>query len=82
MDEENSVVVKLDYIAEGIANGTIKLCLFCERPGELASGCNYIKCPAKDCGGEWCWQCERPKYKPIEAKKEIGCCNDKSHNSH
>jgi hypothetical protein len=71
-----------EYVKAGIAAKTIKLCPHCERPGELASGCNYIKCPAKDCKKEWCWVCEKPKYKSIAAKPALGFCNNKSHNSH
>lgn len=78
------------YIAEGIALGTIKRCPFCGSPGELASGCNYIKCPAavgennskKKCNGEWCWVCHKPKYRAIPNKTELGFCNDSKHNSH
>ncbi len=68
------------YIREGLASGNIRVCPHCESLGELVSGCNYIKCPA--CNGEWCWQCLKPKYKVIPSKVALGCCNDKSHNSH
>ena len=71
-----------EYIISGLANKTIKLCPHCKRPGELASGCNYIKCPAKGCQKEWCFYCSKPKYQPIPTKPDLGCCNDKSHNSH
>ena len=71
-----------NYVINGLENETIKLCPHCDRPGELASGCNYIKCPAKECKKEWCWKCSKPKYKAIESKPELGFCNDKSHNSH
>ena len=68
------------YIEEGLLNHTIKICPHCGSLGELASGCNYIKCPT--CNGEWCWLCNKPKYKIIPTKDQEGCCNDKSHNSH
>lgn len=70
----------MDYIEEGIKNGSIKICPHCSILGELASGCNYIKCPI--CNGEWCWLCNKPKYKPLEGKEDNECCNDKNHNSH
>ena len=63
-----------EYVEEGLKNGSIKACPLCGILGELASGCNYIKCPS--CSGEWCWQCSKKKYKGEDA------CNDKSHNSH
>lgn len=67
------------YINEGKRLGTIKLCPHCCAMGELATGCNYIKCPL--CNGEWCWICNNPKYKPTD-KPDSVACNDKSHNSH
>ena len=70
------------YIADGLKNKTIKLCPHCGEYGELASGCNYIKCPVKGCGGEWCWVCDKPKYRVISTKPDLGFCNDKTHNSH
>ena len=78
-----------DYIKKGLKNGTIKICPFCGWLGELASGCNYIKCPApvgvgttRQCNGEWCWVCYKPKYKVIPNKENLGFCDDKKHNSH
>ena len=68
--------LKNDYIQQGLLNKTIKKCVHCDAYGELASGCNYIKCPL--CNGEWCWVCELPKYKAHNKP----ACNDKSHNSH
>ena len=65
-------------IQQEIQNGKIKLCPHCSAPGELMSGCNYIKCPL--CNNEWCFLCNLPKYKPISDQKD--CCNDKTHNSH
>lgn len=67
----------MDYIKTGLSNGTIKLCPHCEIPGELASGCNYIKCPI--CQKEWCWICNNPKYNPAANRP---ACNDRTHNSH
>lgn len=32
-------------IQEELKSGKIKLCPYCSAPGELTSGCNYIKCP-------------------------------------
>jgi hypothetical protein len=69
--------VSEEYIQNGIAAGTIKMCPHCNASGELASGCNYIKCPL--CQKEWCWICNNPKYKPIG---DGTACNDKTHNSH
>jgi hypothetical protein len=66
-----------EYIEQGLAAKTIKICPHCNSLGELASGCNYIKCPL--CQKEWCWVCNNPKYNPIEGKE---ACNDKTHNSH
>jgi len=66
----------MDYIIKGIDDKTIKLCPHCSSYGELASGCNYIKCPL--CSKEWCWVCNYPKYKAVDGP----ACNDKSHNSH
>ena len=66
-----------DYIVEEIKKGNIKSCPHCNALGELASGCNYIKCPL--CNGEWCFVCNLKKYHDINGKE---ACNDKSHNSH
>jgi len=74
---ENKSLENDEYIQEGLLNKTIKKCVHCDAFGELASGCNYIKCPI--CKGEWCWVCELPKYKEARNKP---ACNDKSHNSH
>lgn len=67
-------------------NLVVKKCPFCLKPTFKNGGCNYMKCsdsePKSDCSGEWCWQCDKPKYKIIAAKPELGFCNDKSHNSH
>lgn len=68
-----------EYIALGLANSTIKLCPHCKAPGELASGCNYIKCPVPECQKEWCWVCNNPKYQPAAGRP---ACNDATHNSH
>lgn len=76
MNDEKNIKIEDDYIISGLKNKTIKLCPHCERPGELASGCNYIKCPAKDCNGEWCFYCGLKKGK---GENE---CDNKSHNSH
>ncbi len=66
-----------DYIEIGLKNKTIKLCPFCKSYGELASGCNYIKCPV--CKKEWCWICNNPKY---TASNGNIARNNKTHNSH
>lgn len=74
-ETQNETQNENDYIQQGLFNKTIKKCPYCNACGELASGCNYIKCPL--CNGEWCWLCELPKYVTNRPS-----CNDKSHNSH
>ena len=69
-------VVDDEYLKAGKAAGTIKECPHCGADGELASGCNYIKCPVRACGGEWCFQCGLAKG------NNVNQCNNKSHNSH
>ena len=65
----------------------IKNCPKCGIPTFKDGGCNYMKCsdgdgPVSNCPCEWCFQCHKPKYEPLPDKPELGCCNDKSHNSH
>lgn len=64
----------------------IKPCPFCGKRTFLIDGCNYMECsksdPPSSCLGEWCFQCLLPKYRPVPGKEYLGCCNDKSHNSH
>ncbi len=72
----DSIIVDDEYIVAGLENRTIKLCPHCGGYGELASGCNYIKCPVKECGKEWCFQCGLSKGNGVNE------CNDKTHNSH
>ena len=74
-----NAIIEDEYIKSGLANGTIKICPFCGVPGELASGCNYIKCPRTECLQEWCWICRNPKFKPAAG---LPACNDPTHNSH
>ena len=67
------------------ARGMIKLCPFCGGRNNLISGCNYVTCLCK--GGfngkaEFCWKCNKAKYKPDPKNINGGCCNDKTHNSH
>lgn len=77
---DNSFNLEIDnYINAGLENGSIRLCPFCKVPGELASGCNYIKCPMPDCQKEWCWLCGNPKY---NSSIGLPACNDPKHNSH
>ena len=66
----------------------IKNCPNCNIPTFKSDGCNYMKCSDGDgrfnyklCFQEWCWMCEKPKYKCI-AGKGLEFCDDKSHNSH
>ena len=67
-------------------NLVVKNCPFCMKETHKTGGCDYMLCsnaePKSTCSGEWCWNCHKPKYKIIPAKPELGCCNDKSHNSH
>ncbi len=75
---------------EELTKHAVKKCLFCDRSTYKDEGCNYMKCsdaePKLDvknpCPGEWCWLCYKPKYKEIPEKEHLGCCNDKTHNSH
>lgn len=69
----------------------IKNCPNCGIPTFKTDGCNYMKCsdgdgrsnyPIIECFQEWCWQCEKPKYKNITSKDCLGYCNDITHNSH
>lgn len=64
----------------------VKRCPFCDKYTYLDGGCNYMNCsiaePPSQCSGEWCWQCEKPKYKIINHKPSLGFCNDSNHNSH
>ena len=64
----------------------VKNCPFCGKATYKDDGCNYMKCsksePKSNCPGEWCFADNKPKYKVIPGKESLGCCNDKSHNSH
>jgi len=73
--------------AEEAATATVvKPCPWCGKATYLIDGCNYMKCsqsdPVSNCPCEWCFQCLRPKFKPISGKERLGCCNDPTHNSH
>jgi len=75
---------KEDYISTGISDGIIKLCPFCGIPSELINGCNYVTCICKrglNEKSEWCWLCGLPKYQP-NPQNNLGCCNEREHNSH
>ncbi len=74
---ENDIKLDDKLITEEISKGNIKRCPKCGQLTSKISGCNYLKCTI--CKIEWCWQCVRVKYKPINNGE---CCNDKSHNSH
>lgn len=71
------------------SNEFIKNCPLCDIPTFKDGGCDYIKCSEgegrgnyKNCNQEWCWRCLKPKYNIIISNPQLGCCNDKSHNSH
>jgi hypothetical protein len=71
---------------EALTNAVVKSCPSCQKPTYKIDGCNYMDCsksdPVSNCRCLWCFQCQRPKYRPLPNKVSVGCCNDVTHNSH
>jgi len=75
----------------------IGFCPLCGVATVHDGGCNYMKCddadrsmipeelrPPKEelCQQQWCFECYKPKYRPIPGKEYLGFCNDPDHHSH